>query len=249
MDFERFNFYKGKVAVNYLAKDADNAKEVFDAMDGNTVIGLLSKNFDTVEEAVEEGKKYLEKIPVISIGLGAGDPKQWKVVAEIASKLDPGHANQVYTAAGYTAGVLNASGCNNTFVNALISPTGVVGKVKISTGPESSNMEDAVVDVKTAITMLKEIGVKSVKFFHMKGIKHIDELKAVAEACAELDMPVIEPTGGIDASNVYKIVKVCLDAGCNKIIPHVYTSVIDKETGLTSVDMVKEVYNEIKKLF
>ena len=135
--------------------------------------------------------------------LGAGDPKQWSVVADIAAQLDPGHVNQVYTAAGYTIGLLKGNGCNNTFVNALVSPTGIIGKVNISTGAESSNMVEALVDVDTAIMMLREVGVQSIKFYNIHGLKHIEELKEVARACVRVGMPVLEPTGGIGIDNIW----------------------------------------------
>lgn len=248
MNLGRFSFYKDKIAINFLASDPENAKDVVDAMDGNAVIGILSKKFDTIEEAIGMGKKYLEKVPVLSIGLGAGDPKQWAAVAEIASELDPGHVNQVYSAAGYTVGLLKGKECSNTIVNALISPTGVVGKVKISTGPESSNMQDGIIDVDTAVMMLREVGVGSVKYFHMGGLKHLEELKEVASACVRVGMPIIEPTGGISLDNVSQIVKACIDEGCSKVIPHIYSSAIDKKTGLTDTKIVHKIFHEIKSL-
>ncbi|WP_066497448.1 2-dehydro-3-deoxy-phosphogluconate aldolase [Abyssisolibacter fermentans] len=249
MQIKKFNFYKDKVALNLLAKDLENAKDVAKVLDGNVVIGILSKNFNTVEEAVTYAKRFLEELPVISIGLGAGDPNQWKMAAEIASETDPGHVNQVFTTAAYTAGLLKGKECKNTIVNALISPTGEVGKVKISTGPLSSDAKEAVVDVDTALSMLKDAGVNSIKFFHMKGTKHLEELKEVAKACVRVGIPLIEPTGGIEVENIYDIVKTCVDAGCDKVIPHVYSSAIDKETGLTDLDIVKKLYDEIKKVF
>ncbi|MBU2702739.1 2-dehydro-3-deoxy-phosphogluconate aldolase [Sporomusaceae bacterium BoRhaA] len=248
MYLDRFSFYQDRVAVNFLAKDPENAKNVVDAMEGNAVIGLLSKNFATMTEAVEMAKKYLKKIPVLSIGLGAGDPKQWSIVADIAAELDPGHVNQVYTAAGYTVGLLKGKGCDHTFVNALISPTGTIGKVKISTGAESNKMTEVLADIDTAVMMLKEVGVQSIKFFNMAGLKHIEELKAVAESCVRMGMPVLEPTGGIGLENIREIVKVCMDAGCPKVIPHVYSSAIDKKTGLTEIQIVRQIYEEIKKI-
>jgi len=249
MNWSKFNFYKGRVAVNFLAKDPKNAKDVYEAMDGNAIIGLLSSKFPTSKEAIEMGQAYLEEIPVLSIGLGNGDPKQWHAVAEIASALDAGHANQVFPAAGYTKGMLDAKKCQHTFVNALVRPTGKPGIVEISTGPESQEESKALVEVETAIAMLKEVGVSSVKFFHMKGLTHLDELKVVAEASAKLGMPVIEPTGGITPENVAEIVKVCLDAGVDRVVPHIYGAVIDKESGLTEIDGVVKAYQAIKDLF
>ena len=49
----KIKFYKDRVAVNFLAKDKKNGAEVFNAIDGYTAIGVLSKQFDTVEEGIE----------------------------------------------------------------------------------------------------------------------------------------------------------------------------------------------------
>lgn len=244
----KIKFYKDKVAINLLAKDIDNAINVNNTLDGHGVIGVLSKQFSTVDEGVKYVKELNKYIPAISIGLGDGDPHQWQMAAEIAVETDPGHVNQVFTTAGYTQGLLKGAGADNTLVNALVSPTGQIGKVKISTGPFSSE-GNAIVNVEEALLMLKDSNVMSVKFYHIHGNKHIEELKKVAEACARSGIPVIEPTGGIDTSNIYEIVKVCIDAGVEKVIPHVYSGAIDKRTGLTDLNIVKSLYDEIKKVF
>ncbi|KUO67525.1 MAG: 4-hydroxy-2-ketovalerate aldolase [Clostridia bacterium BRH_c25] len=249
MGLDKFNFYNNRVAVNLLAKNLENAKEVAKVLDNNVIIGILSKDFSTVEEGVAYVNTWKNDISAISIGLGDGDPNQWKMAAQIAAATDPGHVNQVFTSAGYTAGLLEGNNCTNTIVNALISPTGEVGKVKISTGPISSEGEEAIICVDTALKMLKDVGVSSIKFFHIKGNKHLDELAEVARACARVGVPIIEPTGGITVDNIFEIVKVCIDAGCEKIIPHVYSSAIDKKTGLTDPKIVNSIYDEIKKAF
>lgn len=249
MGLNDFSFYNGRVAINLLAKNLENAKEIAGILDNNVVIGILSKDFSTVKEAVDYVNSWKKDIKIISIGLGDGDPNQWKIAAYIAAAADPGHVNQVFTTAGYTAGLLEGSNCTRTIVNALISPTGEAGKVKISTGPVSSKGGEAVVDVDSALKMLKDAGISSVKFYHMKGKKHLEELAEVARACARIGIPVIEPTGGITADNIYDIVKVCVDAGCEKVIPHVYSAAIDKKTGLTDPAIVNLLYNEIKRVF
>lgn len=231
-----------------MAKDIQNAIDVVEALDGYTIIGVLSKDFNTVEKAVVYINEMKKSIPSISVGLGAGDPNQWKMAADIAKETDPGHVNQVFSTAGYTQGLLEGANCTNTFTNALISPTGEIGKVIISTGPFSS-AKNTIVDVDDALLLLKDSNVRSVKFFNMGGLKHLDELREVAHACVRNKIPVIEPTGGISADNIYQIAKVCVEAGCEKIIPHVYSSAIDKSTGLTDIETVKKLYNEIKRVF
>ena len=59
---------------------------------------------------------------------------------------------------------------------------------------------------------------------------------------------MIEPTGGIDTENFEEILKTCLDAGVKKVMLHVYTSIIDKQTGKTRTEDVKKLYDIMKKL-
>lgn len=249
MSLNSLNFYNDTICINFLARDIQNAKEVVDTLDGNGLVGIISKKFANVEQGVEYVLKFLEYIPSASIGLGDGDPKQWKMAAHIAAETDPGHVNQVFGGASYTVGLLKGKGCSKTVINALVSPTGQPGMVKISTGPFSSSEKDAIVDVNTAMAMLNDTGVQSVKFYHMEGSKRLDELHEVAKACVRHNIPLIEPTGGITIENVVPIIETCLDAGCGKIMPHVYSSLIDKESGLTEVKLVKKLYNNVKGIF
>jgi uncharacterized protein (TIGR03581 family) len=239
------NFYNNKICLNVLVNSIKNAKEVYEAAEGHVLGGILSKNYKTVEAAVEDMKKYSEEINnAVSVGLGAGDPNQWKMVGDICKSFAPQHANQVFTGVGYTRAML---GQNETIVNGLISPTGKVGYVKVSTGPLSCKAEDGIVPVRTAIQMLKDMGCSSVKFFPMDGLKLRDEYEEVRKACAELDF-IMEPTGGIDLENFEEIVKIALDSGVKKVVPHLYTSIVDKETGDTRVEDIKILLEIMKKL-
>ncbi len=241
-------YYKDKVAVNFLAKNADNGKAVYDAIDGYTAIGVLSKQFDSAEEGIEYIREFKRSVPCVSVGLGAGDPSQAIKAAQIAAHTDPGHVNQVFTSAGYASGALVAKGANETAINVLISPTGIVGKVKINTGERSSHENDAIVDVETALAMLKDMEADAVKFYPMGGLESLEELKYVAKACADMDVSMLEPTGGINLENFETILRVCVDAGVKKIMPHVYGAVIDKETGITEIEKVKTIYEIVKKV-
>lgn len=248
MDLSVFHFYKERLAFNFLAKDADNGKAVCDILEGNAFIGVLSKQFKTTEEGAAYIKEFSKKVPQVSVGLGGGDPNQWKAARDIAGEVNPAHVNQVFSTAAYTQGYLRGKGCKNTIVNSLISPTGMPGKVKITTGPVSSKLEDGIVDVDTALSLMKDSGVNSVKFFDIHGDSCLLEVKAVAEACARIGIQIMEPTGGINAENIVPIVKIILDAGVERVIPHVYSSAIDKNTGLTKLDIVSDIYEKVKKL-
>lgn len=73
------------------------------------------------------------------------------------------------------------------------------------------------------------------------------ERKAVAEACARNNF-ILEPTGGITPENFREIMEIILGAGVQKVIPHVYSSIIDKETGNTKIDEVKNLLAIVKEL-
>lgn len=91
---QQINFYRQRVAINVLAKDIANARDIYDAAEGHAAIGVLSAQFASVEEGVQEVKRWMAEIPSISVGLGAGDPAQYYKAAMIASALHPAHVNQ-----------------------------------------------------------------------------------------------------------------------------------------------------------
>lgn len=241
----KINYYNDRVCLNVLAGSLENAKEIYEAAEKYVVVGVLSADYPDVPSAVEDMKKYNEALEGnLSVGLGGGNPNQWRAVAEIAKEVKANHFNQVFSAVGWTRANV---GCDDLHINAMISPSGTPGLVKISTGPLSKETEPALVPVATAIAMIKEMGGNSIKFFPMGGLKCKDELIAVAKACAEADF-ILEPTGGIDLNNFKEILQIILDAGVKKTIPHVYTSIIDKETGCTRIEDVKTLMSIVKEL-
>ena len=241
---EGLNFYKGRVCLNCLTNSVDNAKAIYEAAEGHVAVGILSANYPDVKHAVEDMKRYQEAVDNnISVGLGAGNPGQWKAVAEISGQIKPKHINQTFTAGGYTR--------DNTgegpYLYSMVAPCGNAGYVKISTGPLCKDMEPAIVPVKTAIAMAKEQGADSLKYFPMGGLKVKEEFEAVATACAESGFG-LEPTGGIDLDNFSQILKIAVDAGVEHIIPHVYSSIIEKETGATRISDVVKLYDMIREI-
>ncbi|MCM3117591.1 KDGP aldolase family protein [Neobacillus sp. MER 74] len=239
-------FYHNRVALNVLANSIENAVEVFEAAEGHVLVGVLSKDYPTVEAAVTAMKEYGAAIDeAVSIGLGAGDNKQAAVVAEIAKSYPGSHINQVFPTVGATRANL---GENDSWINSLVSPTGKVGYVNISTGPVSAAADEtAIVPIKAAIALVRDMGGNALKYFPMKGLKHEDEFRAVAKACGEEGF-ALEPTGGIDLDNFETILEIALEAKVPKIIPHVYSSIINKETGKTNPDDVRLLLAITKKL-
>ena len=201
------HYLNDKICLNVLANSLENAKEIYEAAEGHVLVGLLSKNYETVEAAIKDMKTYAETIDNTRALLGQDE----------------------------------------TIVNGLISPSGTAGLVKVSTGPLSSLDKPALVPVKTAIDMLKDMGCSSVKFFPMKGLSTKEEYRVVCEACAAEDF-MMEPTGGIDLTNFEEICRIALEAGVKRIIPHVYTSIVDKETGETKREDIQTLLEIMKRL-
>lgn len=108
-------------------------------------------------------------------------------------------------------------------------------------------MPAGIVPVETAIALLKDMGGSSIKYFPMGGLECRDEFEAVAKACAKHDF-WLEPTGGISLENFEAILKIALDAGVTKIIPHIYSSIIDKDSGNTRPEDVRTLLEMTKKL-
>lgn len=239
------NFYKDRVALNVLAGSIQNAEDLYQAAEHHIVVGILTKNYPNDEAAIKDMRRYQEVTEnAISVGLGAGDPNQSQMVSRVSKELLPQHINQVFTGVGTSRALI---GEDQTFINGLVSPTGTIGKVNIATGPRSSLAAPADVPIETAISMLQDMGGSSLKFFPMGGLKHVEEFKAVASACAEMNFN-LEPTGGIDLSNFEEILSIALNAGVKHVIPHVYSSIIEKETGLTRPEDVSKLWSIIKEL-
>jgi uncharacterized protein (TIGR03581 family) len=239
------NFYRDRVCLNVLAGSKANASDVYEAAEGHVLVGVLSKNYPDVASAVADMREYTALIDnALSVGLGAGDPNQSEMVSLISREVQPQHVNQVFTGVATSRALL---GQNETVVNGLVSPTGTPGMVKISTGPLSSQQPDGIVPVDTAIALLKDMGCSSIKYFPMGGLKCRDEYQVVAESCARHDF-WLEPTGGIDLENYSEILKIALDAGVKKVIPHIYSSIIDQQSGNTRPEDVRTLLEMTKKL-
>ncbi|MCI1903327.1 MAG: KDGP aldolase family protein [Enterococcaceae bacterium] len=238
------NYLQDRICLNVLANSVENAQECYEAAEGHVVLGVLSKNYSSDEAAIKAMKKYQAATNnALSVGLGAGDPNQSQMVSRISAVLQPQHVNQVFTGVGTSRALLGQS---ETIVNGLVSPTGKVGVVNIATGPLSALAPAAEVPIETAIKMLQDMGGSSLKYFPMKGLAHKAEYQAVAEACAKFDF-YLEPTGGIDLDNFEEIIAIAIRAGVKKVIPHVYSSIIDKATGDTKPEDVQKLLTLMKK--
>lgn len=238
--------YKNRAALNVLAGGIENAKDVFTAAEGHVLVGVLSKNYATAAEAAAAMIEYGQATrDAVSIGLGAGDNRQAAVVAEIAKSYPGSHINQVFPAVGATRANL---GARDSWINSLVSPCGQPGYVNISTGPVSSGIgSHAIVPVHAAIALVRDMGGNALKYFPMQGLKLEEEYRAVAKACGEAGF-ALEPTGGIDLDNFGPILEIALQAGVPQVIPHVYSSIIDPQTGNTNVEDVRRLLEAMQSL-
>lgn len=232
--------FKHRVIFNVLAKDLKNAKELVQIAGDRVLVGVMVKNFPTEEAAIQLVKEFKGNNIPVSVGLGAGDPAMWKKVAEVSVATLPDHINQVFPASGYTLGRLEQTTENVPLINSMIEPTGTPGQVYISTGPLSSAHREKVT-CELAATMIAEMGIPSIKFYPIEGVKYLDELAEMTQAASKVGIKIIEPTGGIDLSNVHEIVQICLENGAELVIPHLYSSLLDKETGETKSSAMKQL--------
>ena len=63
-----------------------------------------------------------------------------------------------------------------------------------------------------------------------------------------MPLTLIEPTGGIDLDNFGVILQTCLQAGMPRVMPHVYTSIIDPQNGETRPEDIKQLMDMIKAI-
>lgn len=229
-----------KIYFNVLARDLENAIEISKVAPDRILVGVMVKDFATDEEAVSRVEQYKANGILTSVGLGAGDPAMWKRVADVAVESTPFHINQVYPASGYTMGRLQERHKGKYIVNALLEPAGQPGMVYMATGHESRQKKEPV-SAEMAVGMMADIGIPSVKFYPIGGLKRLDEVKAMVKAAVAQGISVFEPTGGIDMQNVREIVRTCLDGGATTVIPHLYTSLIDKASGKTNPEYLEEL--------
>jgi 2-dehydro-3-deoxy-phosphogluconate aldolase len=223
---------------NFLAKDKENAKEIIEAGAGFVVPGIVSSDFEEIEDAVAKVNELKEVSPIISIGLGnGGDTSNWKKVLQIAEQSTPGHLNQPFEKTTYSTGYLHGKGIDQV-VNGLVTPTGKVGYVKLSTGIELS--------VEELVNLAVALGVESIKFMPLNGFNHLDELVYLTKVAAKQGIKAIEPAGGISGDNIVEIVKAVEQTGIELFMPHIFGSTIDKETGRTKPDEVKKIVELVR---
>lgn len=222
---------------NFLSKDQENAKEIIEAGEGYIIPGIVSSDFEKIEDGIRKVVELKEVSPIVSIGLGDnGNPANWDKVLGIAEGSNPGHINQPFEKSSYSRGYLQAKGLDQ-IVNGLVAPAGKVGYVKVA-GMEM--MVENLVDL--AISM----GINSIKFMPLKGTTHLEELVYLCKIAADKGITAIEPAGGISGDNIAQIVDAVRGTGIPIFMPHIFGSTIDKETGRTIPEEVVKILAAVR---
>ncbi len=52
------NYLEERICLNVLANSVENAQACYEAAEGHVVLGVLSKNYETDEAAIDDMKKY-----------------------------------------------------------------------------------------------------------------------------------------------------------------------------------------------
>src|SRR5699024_12164150 len=134
--------------------------------EGHVLIGVLSTNFATVAEAKEKIAVYNKAVHgAVSLGLGAADPGQWEMVANISKEIEVSQINQVFTAVGLTR---DGNKHPNTYINSLVKHSSTLGTDNIATGVVSSTCPGINVSIKSVITLIKVECINAVKVIPMK---------------------------------------------------------------------------------
>ncbi|WAH36361.1 KDGP aldolase [Alicyclobacillus dauci] len=228
----------GRIAVSFLVKDAQNAKEVWEASEGTAFVTLSATNYVDLEQMQEDIATVREVAPAVSLALGGGaNPANWDRVFG-AGKMGANHLNQPFPTSGYTKGVYS-----QLWVNAAVEPTGQPGVVK---APWLSG-HDFTLSVDSVVSTLKATGVDAVKLHPIKGEIVMEELNVLAKAAGSAGILGFEPAGGVKLENVVHIVQTILSANVELVIPHIFSDAIDKESGKTRPDYVAQVVRTLRE--
>jgi 2-dehydro-3-deoxy-phosphogluconate aldolase len=222
---------------NFLAKDKQNALEIIEAGQGYIVPGIVSSDFENIQDGIKKVEELKEVASIVSIGLGDnGNPANWDKVLEIAAGSNPGHINQPFEKSSFSRGYLQGKGIDQ-MVNGLVAPTGRVGYVKVS-GLE--------VKVEDLVALAVGMGINSIKFMPLKGVVHLEELVYLCKVAAEKGITSVEPAGGISSDNIVEIVNAVKNTGISLFMPHIFGSSIDKETGRTIPEEVAKIVQLVR---
>jgi len=130
---------------------------------------------------------------------------------------------------------------NGQMVNALVKPTGEIGKVKLP-------IAEKVYDVDMIMECASYLGIESIKFMSVNGVEHLDELIYVTKKAHQFGLKGIEPAGGINLDNIEQIVAGVRDIDIEFFMPHIFGYAVELGTGLTEPEKVRKIYKKVEGL-
>jgi hypothetical protein len=236
------NFYRDRVCLNVLAGSKDNASEIYEAAEGHVLVGVLSKNYPDVASAVADMREYAKLIDnALSVGLGAGDPNQSAMVSEISRQVQPQHVNQVFTGVAPAA---RCSGRTRPWSTAWSRrPARRDGEDLHRPAEQRRGGRHCAAGNRHRAA--ERYGRQLHQILPDGRPEAPRRVRSGGQACARHDF-WLEPTGGIDLENYSEILQIALDAGVSKIIPHIYSSIIDKASGNTRPADVRQLLEMTK---
>lgn len=211
--------------VNLLPKTDDEAKLIHDSLGSNWWAGVVLGDFSRIEDAVDRAERWAAWGIPVSIGLGDGDPKQWRRALDAALGSGAPHLNQPWACAGYAWGVLSA-GRSGTVVNALVSPYDGT-TFRVQTSPERPSTT-VLAPIEFVLQGLGVLGVPSVKYFPLRGDGAREMVKTLAETMARTEGPkILEPSGGMQPTDLSWLMDLTDSTGV-VVIPHIYSAMRDE---------------------
>ena len=242
----------GKVMVLVPAKDAENAAEVAPALGGAGLVALIAKKFPDAQSLAEEVRRTRQRVGLVSIALGDADNTQSDKVIVAALEGQPVHVNLPYLRACYAKGILDGlQGGRGMVVNALVTSTADPELVSLSTQltADAGSTHEIHIPTREAALILKELHFETIKTqFGPHGLDLAWQEGAARAAC-EAGLDLIEPSSRITFENIADVVCACLKGGVSYVMPHIFTALIDKETGATRPEAVADLVALLKSHF
>lgn len=231
----------GKFLFNFLAKDMKNASDIMEAGNGYVVPGIASDQYNSTNDALAKVQEFKTVTNTISIGLGGGgDTGNWRRALEIAVPSDAGHLNQPFETASYAQGFLEGKE-QKQLVNALVTPTGEIGKIQLAYSKKIINVEQF-------LEIASGMGITSIKLMPVNGIEHLDELVYLTKMASAYGFKGVEPAGGLNLNNIKQVAESVKHIDIEFFMPHIFGSAIDTKTGETIPETVNMIYTKVEGL-
>ncbi|HEY60311.1 MAG TPA: KDGP aldolase family protein [Anaerolineae bacterium] len=246
--FSRLKPINSRILFLVPALNIDNAIKVNQALNGAGLVAVSANKYSSAESLAQEAKQMQDKLGVISIALGEADFSQAEKVIKAALLSKPDHINQPFELSGYAQGRLHQAGVKHTIINALVQEANREDQVIIKIGKKNAE-RIITLQIRDAMELISGWGIKSVKAqFTKKGV-NFNWLANITRAAKEAGLELVEPSSGITEENINEVINTGLKCGCAFILPHVFSSLIDKSTGLTKPEAVSRMVELVRQRF